>query len=250
MTIHYDPMIAKLVVWAETRKKCIKKMQTILNHSYVFGLKTNMAFLSQLLKKSAFKKHQIYTNTLDNDELNLSTALKPEVLAIYSHHQLKNDISAKVWQQSNGWRIQTGQPYNIRLTFQGETQDHQVTWENNEYLIDGIHHYMPQANDLCHVHRNHVQVVHNNLRYEFTLPDYEAKASTSNAHAIYAPMPGKIIECKVKAGDAVIAGQTLIVMEAMKMETEVPAVNAGTITSLHTKEGDSVAVGDALLSFS
>ncbi len=246
VTIHYDPMIAKLVVWAETRKKCIKKMQAILNHSYVFGLKTNMAFLSQLLKKSAFKKHQIYTNTLDNDELNLSAALKPEVLAIYSHHQLKNDLSAKVWQQSNGWRIQADQPFDIRLTFQGETQDYQVTWENDEYLIDGIHHYMPHANDLCHVHRNQVQVVHNNLRYEFTLPDYEAKASTSNAHAIYAPMPGKIIECKVKAGDAVKEGQTLIVMEAMKMELELKVERDAVIKSMCYTQSDQVSA-DAML---
>ena len=54
----------------------------------------------------------------------------------------------------------------------------------------------------------------------------------------------------VNEGDSVEAGEVVIIMEAMKMETEIRAVNAGVITRLHTKEGDSVAVGDALLSFS
>ena len=54
----------------------------------------------------------------------------------------------------------------------------------------------------------------------------------------------------VQEGDSVDAGDVVIIMEAMKMETEIRAVNAGVITSLHTKEGDSVSVGDALLSFS
>jgi biotin carboxyl carrier protein len=125
-----------------------------------------------------------------------------------------------------------------------------VTQENDVYVVNGQYHYQPQASDICHVHRHHVQVVHNNLRYELELPDHEAQASVSNANAIYAPMPGKIIETKVKAGDAVKLGQTLVVMEAMKMETEIRAVTSGQIVSLFTREGDAVAVGDALLSFS
>ena len=54
----------------------------------------------------------------------------------------------------------------------------------------------------------------------------------------------------INEGDTVEAGDVVIIMEAMKMETEIRAVNSGTITNLHTREGDSVAVGDALLSFS
>ncbi len=246
VTIHYDPMIAKLVVWAENRKKCIKKMQSILNHSAIFGVKTNMAFLSQLLNKTAFKKHRIYTNTLDNDELDLSTTLLPEVIAIYSHYHLHNGDSQEAWKQSNGWRLQGEQPFEVQLIFLGEKQKHVVTWEEGEYLVNGTHHYLPQRNDQCHVHRNHVQVVHNNLRYEFSLPDYEAKASASNANAIYAPMPGKIIESKVKAGDAVKSGQTLIVMEAMKMELELKVERDAVIKEVFYNSSDQVTA-DAML---
>ncbi|TDR16286.1 acetyl/propionyl/methylcrotonyl-CoA carboxylase subunit alpha [Marinicella litoralis] len=246
VTIHYDPMIAKLVVWAKNRKVCINKMQTILNQSAIFGVKTNMAFLSQLLNNNAFKKHQIYTNSLDNDELDLSTELLPEVIAIYSHHLLKHNTEARAWQQSNGWRVQGEQPLELQLTFLGEEQNHVVSWEEGEYLINGSHHYLPQAKDLCHIHRNQVQVVHNNLRYEFTLPDYEAKTSASNANAIYAPMPGKIIEVKVSAGESVKAGQTVVVMEAMKMELELKVERDAVVEKVFHQQADQVTA-DAML---
>jgi len=75
-------------------------------------------------------------------------------------------------------------------------------------------------------------------------------ASISAEETLNAPLAGNIFKVLVDEGDQVEAGDVVIIMEAMKMETEIRAVNAGIITSLHTKEGDAVAVGDALLSFS
>ena len=87
-----------------------------------------------------------------------------------------------------------------------------------------------------------------------TLPagDDAIKQSTSisAAETLNAPLSGNIFKVLVNEGDSVESGEVVIIMEAMKMETEIRAVNSGVITSLHTKEGDSVAVGDALLSFS
>ena len=73
-------------------------------------------------------------------------------------------------------------------------------------------------------------------------------ASVSASEALNAPLAGNIFKVLVNEGDEVEAGEVVIIMEAMKMETEIRAVNAGTITSLHIKEGDSVTVGQALLS--
>jgi oxaloacetate decarboxylase alpha subunit len=75
-------------------------------------------------------------------------------------------------------------------------------------------------------------------------------ASISAEETLNAPLAGNIFKVMVNEGDHVEAGDVVIIMEAMKMETEVRAVTAGKIVSLFTKEGDSVAVGDALLSFS
>jgi oxaloacetate decarboxylase alpha subunit len=75
-------------------------------------------------------------------------------------------------------------------------------------------------------------------------------ASISAEETLNAPLAGNIFKVLVNEGDHVEAGDVVIIMEAMKMETEIRAVTAGQIVSLFTKEGDSVAVGDALLSFS
>jgi oxaloacetate decarboxylase alpha subunit len=75
-------------------------------------------------------------------------------------------------------------------------------------------------------------------------------ASISAEETLNAPLAGNIFKVLVKEGDKVDAGDVVIIMEAMKMETEIRAVTSGEIVSLFTKEGDSVAVGDALLSFS
>lgn len=73
-------------------------------------------------------------------------------------------------------------------------------------------------------------------------------ASVSASEALNAPLAGNIFKILVDEGDVVEAGEVVIIMEAMKMETEIRAVNAGEITFLHIKEGDSVTVGQALLS--
>ncbi len=75
-------------------------------------------------------------------------------------------------------------------------------------------------------------------------------ASISAEETLNAPLAGNIFKVLINEGDHVEAGDVVIIMEAMKMETEVRAVTSGEIVSLFTKEGDSVAVGDALLSFS
>lgn len=65
-----------------------------------------------------------------------------------------------------------------------------------------------------------------------------------------APLAGNIFKIIVKEGETIAAGDVVIIMEAMKMETEIRAVSAGTIATIHIKEGDAVSVGEALLSLS
>jgi len=73
-------------------------------------------------------------------------------------------------------------------------------------------------------------------------------ASFSASEALNAPLAGNIFKVLVNEGDHVEADEVVIIMEAMKMETEIRAVNSGEVTSLHIKEGDSVTVGQALIS--
>ena len=73
-------------------------------------------------------------------------------------------------------------------------------------------------------------------------------AAPAGGTSVDAPMPGKILGVKVKVGDAVSAGQTVVVMEAMKMETEIVAPVAGTVTAVMVNGGDMVESGAPMVS--
>ncbi|WP_105167617.1 sodium-extruding oxaloacetate decarboxylase subunit alpha [Pseudoalteromonas sp. T1lg23B] len=75
-------------------------------------------------------------------------------------------------------------------------------------------------------------------------------ASVSSSETMNAPLAGNIFKVKVKAGDQVEKGDVVLIMEAMKMETEVRATHSGTVSQVLVKEGDSVATGEAILALS
>jgi glutaconyl-CoA/methylmalonyl-CoA decarboxylase subunit gamma len=77
--------------------------------------------------------------------------------------------------------------------------------------------------------------------------DSTLKASAAGGLTVKAPMPGSVLEVKVKKGDVVNDGAVLIVLEAMKMENELTAAQAGTVTSVLVKKGDIVNSGDPLI---
>ena len=75
-----------------------------------------------------------------------------------------------------------------------------------------------------------------------------AATGTAGSVKINAPMPGKIVDVKVKVGDAVKKGQTVLVLEAMKMENEIFSPVSGTVVGVHVKKGDTVNSNDLLIS--
>ncbi len=78
-------------------------------------------------------------------------------------------------------------------------------------------------------------------------PAATAAAAASTGEAVTAPMAGTVLTVNVKVGDNVNTGDVVVIMEAMKMETEVRAKTAGTVSAVNVKEGDAVSVGDALI---
>ena len=77
-------------------------------------------------------------------------------------------------------------------------------------------------------------------------PVAAAPAGAAGSVTVTAPMPGNILDVKVKAGDSVKAGDTLLILEAMKMENEISAPQDGTIASVNVRKGDVVNSGDLL----
>ncbi len=87
-----------------------------------------------------------------------------------------------------------------------------------------------------------------------TAPAAQTAAQTATASApqgkgevVTAPLPGVILDIKVKVGDAVKAGQTVAVLEAMKMENEIESTASGTVTAVNAGKGDSVLEGAAII---
>ena len=76
----------------------------------------------------------------------------------------------------------------------------------------------------------------------------KAAAGAAGAVAVKAPMPGNILDVKVKAGASVKAGDVLVILEAMKMENEILAPQDGTVASVNVNKGDTVNSGDVLVS--
>lgn len=74
-----------------------------------------------------------------------------------------------------------------------------------------------------------------------------APSSAAGADALQAPMPGTILRILVNVGDAVSENQPLMILEAMKMENEIVATSAGTVTGIHVSQGQSVNPGDGLI---
>jgi biotin carboxyl carrier protein len=73
-----------------------------------------------------------------------------------------------------------------------------------------------------------------------------AGAGSEGVATVVAPMPGKVVRVLVAAGDSVVPGQGLLVVEAMKMQNEMKAARAGSVLSIHAREGDTVAAGEVL----
>ena len=85
----------------------------------------------------------------------------------------------------------------------------------------------------------------NGVAYNVTVE--EGTGAPVAAVSVTAPMPGNILDVKVKAGDSVKAGDTLLILEAMKMENEISAPQDGTIASVNVRKGDVVNSGDLLI---
>jgi oxaloacetate decarboxylase alpha subunit len=87
-----------------------------------------------------------------------------------------------------------------------------------------------------------------NIAPAVTSADPAAAATNGDAIPLSAPLAGNIFKVNVAAGDVVAAGDIIVILEAMKMETEVRATHGGTIRTVDIKVGDSVSVGETLIS--
>jgi len=290
ISIHYDPLIAKLVVHADSRKQAIRTMQTALAQSGVLGVETNLGFLQSILQHPYFDAGKMDTLFVDS---NLESLLEENqdsvdwvcwgaaiacLLEYYAESETKAQESIEPcspWNSLNNWRTGFPEPHRVQLrNQQGTETEVMIIKENNSFRIlnetEGVsvtvsrqgdlldlswnnkgmeesgHHLLVLMNDLL------VLTVHEKGRNYFTRLDpltYEQSEDVSDFR-LSAPMPGNVIRVLVKAGEKVISGQPLLVMEAMKMEHTINAPEDGIVEQVFFQTGDLVQNDAELIRFS
>ena len=282
VSIFYDPMIAKLIVWDEDRPRALTRLRDALAACEIVGPKSNIAFLEALIRHPMVVEGRIDTGYLDRhlDEV-LPPALPPSPVdlaaaaaAVLLHDEYTARETASTssdptspWALADGWRLGHASDRVLCLLLRGERYLLHASGNAGAYRVrgdgfavavdgariedgvlsarfDGVaHRYRAWADDFAaRIHDGTRR-----LRFE-RVPAFEiaTEASAGGGNRVTAPMPGRIVLVKVKAGDTVESGQELLVMEAMKMELSLKSPRAGTIASVQASAGDFVE-GDAVL---
>ena len=282
ITPHYDPMIAKLIVWDQSRDLALARLRSALARYRVVGVANNVEFLARLAACPAFTQADLDTGLIEREQAFLfpeasdppDEAWLLAALAELLHEgaaQTRRSAVASPWDALDGWRLNGQAARELRLR-RGDLQRSVAAtavpggWQlsldggapvsaRGELAADGGR-LQAQLGD----RRLQVAVVVAGERRHVFL-DGHAHALTrvdtlhtggqgDDAHGgLRAPMPGKVIALLAAAGSTVDKGTPLLVMEAMKMEHTLTAPANGTVKAFRCAPGEQVADGVELVDF-
>ncbi|KZC41516.1 UNVERIFIED_ORG: 3-methylcrotonyl-CoA carboxylase, partial [Rhodanobacter sp. FW104-R5] len=282
VTIFYDPMIAKLIVFDRDRPQALQRLREALAACEIIGPKSNIGFLERLARHPAVVDGRIDTGYLDRhlDEFLVGDVspsddvLFAAATAALLHDELHVQGTAtdphSPWVRADAWRIgHAGKrivalasrerrfeieahghagDYRLRHAEAGcEVRGARLQDDGLSARFDGEARRVPLRSDAAHVLLHDAR----GQRYSFSRAAafaWESK-DAAGGHQVTAPMPGRIVLVKAEAGDVVEQGQELLVMEAMKMELALKAPRAGTIESVNTTQGEFVEADAVLVKF-
>ncbi|MFI9646001.1 biotin carboxylase N-terminal domain-containing protein [Streptomyces sp. NPDC052040] len=249
----YDPMLSKVIAYGPDRATALRRLRSALARTVTLGVVTNAGFLHRLLAHPAVVAGDLDTGLVERAVDGLVTTEVPqevyEAAAAVRLEALKPGTAGWTdpFSVPSGWRL-GGEPrpvaFPLRVTEPVEYAPrgtHTVTEDSVSVVLDGVRHtfhragdWLGREGDAWHV-RDH---------------DPVAASLTGAAHggteSLTAPMPGTVTVVKVAVGDEVTAGQSLLVVEAMKMEHVISAPHAGTVAELDVTPGTAVAMDQVL----
>ncbi len=284
VSINYDPMIAKLIVWDATRAGALRRLRSALAEYQLIGVTTNVEFLSAVAVHPAFAAGELDTGFIGRHKAVLFPESRPatdRILALASLHVLLRRsaeaekmaaVSLDCW---SPWHLTTGWQMNSDnhhvLTFQDGESEACVTahYRSGGYLLDLPDSRMPVSGILdangdlqadlggARVtasvvrHGSDLTIISHGGSHRLTLHDPLASAGEEEVAGgrLTAPMPGKIVALLVKAGASVKRGTPLVILEAMKMEHTITAPRDGVVAEIHFAVGSVVNEGAELLAF-
>ena len=262
---YYDPMIAKLVAHAPDRASALAALRAMLAETEVAGSTVNTAFLSALAADADFAAGDVDTGLIDREQETLTTVPPPgaDIVAaavLAASGIAEQPISDDPWSALHGYAHFHTVPRTVKLAFGEEEISAGVSVDDGTYAVElvqadeGVRQEVRRA-DAAPAQRiarwpGHVTVFDGAIGYAFAVPDPLARADEAAAGtgSLRAPMPGLVKLVRAAKGDAVVKGQPLLILEAMKMEHTIAAPHDGMVAEIAT-EGSQVTDGTVLVRF-
>ncbi len=249
----YDPMLGKVIAHGPDRESARQALVAALDDTVILGLTTNAGFLRALVASDEFRDATIDTAWLDHHDVPAPDPELPRILAAWVSAMLASFGPPHPF-QSDGFRL-GGPPAPTLVELDRDVVVDRVAGtvdgipvrmlsaENHviEALVDGRH-----VRGVVNVQPTVADVSYRGQRFDFTPPDRLADAVAAGGGLITAPMPGTVLVVNVSIGATVEEGETLAVMEAMKMELTLKAPLAGTVTEADAVVGQQVDLGARL----
>jgi acetyl/propionyl-CoA carboxylase alpha subunit len=271
---HYDAMLAKVIAHGRTRADAARRLAAALGQAEIHGVTTNRDLLTAILREPEFLAGGTDTGYLTRHEpAALAAAAAPgdgqarvHALAAALARQARHRAGAPVLGTlPSGWRnvrsapqrvsfTAAGEPYEVTYRIRGERVTADVNGEPIEALVltASPGQVDLEAGGVRRVYRVHqvgddtyVDASDGSTALRET-PRFGDPEKLAPAGSLLAPMPGLVLRVLAEPGQAVTAGQPLLVLEAMKMEQTVSAPADGVVAELHAKAGDQVSTGQVL----
>jgi 3-methylcrotonyl-CoA carboxylase alpha subunit len=272
ISVHYDPMMAKLIAWGANRTQAAQRLHIALEHTQVAGVRHNAAFLAKVLAHPDFLSGHLNTRFIEDhaaDLLEKSSSLETKALltaALYTlqRNATRKENSSSPWQALKNFRLAIADTYTCYLSLKGHTKQVLLTPKDSQfhYEIDGkqgvcaLQLYQDTAILLCdgiqhsfalHSTEKGLDVFIQGECIELIYHQHLPQSTTQlNDKHYKAPMNGRIVAVAIAEGTSVNAGDTLLVMEAMKMEHRIRAHKEGIALKINVQVGDLVSEGQIL----
>jgi len=254
----YDPMLAKLIAWGDSREQARKRLLAMLEDTAVGGFATNLAFLQRLLAHPAFAAAELDTGFIERHQAALLPAPGelPETFWTLAGQAWLATLPAAAdptspWASRQGWRLGGPPCIALRLACRGQVRN--VALADSvavELSGDHLHWQADGIRQSARLHRRgQTLFLEWQGRFEaVTWADPLAEvARQADAGGLTAPMNASVVAISVAVGDRVDAGTPLVVLEAMKMEHSIRAPHAGVVAALFCGPGELVAEGTPLV---
>ena len=262
VTLFYDSLLAKLIVAAPTREEAVRRLQHALDRTQIGGLRTNLPLLRWIAQDEAFVRGETTTSFLAQrlDESRFARTAFPREVQILA-------LAAMLRDDAVPWRI-AGIAIPLAFAHDDARATLRIDRSADGVIVHGdltgplrtlgngatMHAAVGdiEARGRVRRHDRGYAILWEGIEYNVGLapaPQVESAGGIGDERSgsIRAPMPGKILRVAVAPGDRVEARSLLVVLEAMKMEHRIEAPGAGTVGTVHAREGATVAGGAALV---